>query len=182
MSARYNGLAGCHMMKQRLIGRSRSLKEKWPLLAVCIAIPLFAGVTAGFLTRDSVEIFAALNQPFLSPPGWVFPVVWTILYVLMGISSYLVLTSSGADSEKRMAIILYIIQLFMNVLWPVFFFRHGLYLFSFIWLVLLWAVIYAYIKQAMRLSMAAGIIMIPYLLWVFFAGYLNLGIFWLNQM
>ncbi len=156
------------------------MKEKWTTLAVCIAVPVLLGISAGFLTADSMETFAMLEKPFLSPPGFLFPIVWTVLYVLMGISSYLVITSGAARQEILPALVLYGIQLAMNVIWPILFFRLGWYGISFVWLVLLWAVIYAYTTEAFHISRAAAALMVPYLIWVAFAGYLNLGIALLN--
>ena len=124
-----------------------------------------------------METFEMVNKPPLSPPGWLFPVVWTILYVLMGIASYLVLTSGKPDDIALKA---YGIQLAVNFMWPILFFNLNLYLFSFIWLVALWLLVYQTIRLFWLASKTAGALMIPYLLWITFAGYLNLGIYFLN--
>ena len=151
------------------------------LLVKCIAIPLAVGALAGLLSGGGMGKFAELNKPPLSPPGWLFPVVWTVLYLLMGISSYLVCTS-GAEKEKIAgAISLYFYQLLVNFLWPIFFFDFGWYLFSFFWLLLLWVMIVLLIKRFGQISKPAAYCLVPYLLWVSFAGYLNLGIWWLNR-
>ncbi len=150
------------------------------LLLKCIAIPLLVGAVSALLTRESMEQFARLNKPPLAPPGWLFPVVWTILYILMGISSYLVLTS-GANKEAILhALKLYTYQLLVNFLWSTFFFNLGWYLFAFVWLVLLWVLVLAMIKSFAKISKVAAILNIPYLLWITFAGYLNLAIWLLN--
>ena len=125
-----------------------------------------------------METFEMVNKPPLSPPGWLFPVVWTILYVLMGIASYLVLTSGKPDDIALKA---YGIQLAVNFMWPILFFNLNLYLFSFIWLVALWLLVYQTIRLFWSASITAGALMIPYLLWITFAGYLNLGIYFLNN-
>lgn len=125
-----------------------------------------------------METFEMVNKPPLSPPGWLFPVVWTILYVLMGIASYLVLTSGKPDDIALKA---YGIQLAVNFMWPILFFNLNLYLFSFIWLVALWLLVYQTIRLFWPASKTAGALMIPYLLWITFAGYLNLGIYFLNN-
>ena len=151
------------------------------LLLKCIAIPLLVGAISALLTRGSMEQFARLNKPPLAPPGWLFPVVWTILYILMGISSYLVLTS-GANKEAILhALKLYIYQLLVNFLWSTFFFNLGWYLFAFVWLVLLWILVLAMIKSFYKIDKTAAILNIPYLLWITFAGYLNLAIWLLNS-
>ena len=149
-------------------------------LFICIAIPLIAGGVAGFISKNSMSAFAALNKPPLSPPGWLFPVVWTILYLLMGIASYLILTSDAPQKDIGNALKLYGLQLFFNFLWPFLFFQLELYFFAFIWLVALWLLILATIISFSRISKPTAYLMVPYLLWVTFAGYLNLGIAILN--
>lgn len=154
------------------------MKIQWKRLLLCLAIPLAVGGLAGILTKDSMMQFALVNKPPLSPPGWLFPVVWTILFLLMGLASYLVSRSDSA--QKRPALILYAIQLIVNFFWSIFFFNFEWYLFSFFWLVLLWVLILLTIRAFWRVSPVAGILLIPYLLWVTFAGYLNLAIYLLN--
>lgn len=156
------------------------MKQNRRQLLICIAIPLAAGGLSAWLTRGSMDTFAALNKPPLSPPGWLFPVVWTILFVLMGLASYLVLKSGKPQQKVNRALRLYGIQLGVNFFWSVFFFNLSLYLFSFIWLILLWILILVTTIRFRRLSQPAGMLMLPYLLWVAFAGYLNLGIYLLN--
>lgn len=153
------------------------MKIQWKKLVLCIAIPLAIGGVAGLLTQNGMETFQLLNKPMLSPPGWLFPVVWTILYTLMGIASYLVLTS---EKPNYSALIVYGLQLVINFFWSIIFFNLGAYLFSFIWLVLLWILILVTIILFFRISKTAGTLLLPYLLWVTFAGYLNFGIYLLN--
>lgn len=149
-------------------------------LIICLAIPLVVGGAAGLLTMNSMEAFEALNQPPLSPPGWLFPVVWTVLYVLMGIASYLVSVSDAPHKEKARALWTYGIQLAFNFLWPIAFFNLKWYLFAFLWLVILWILILITALRFGRIRKPAGYLLVPYLLWVAFAGYLNLGIYLLN--
>ena len=156
------------------------LKEKWKQLLICIALPLIVGGISALLTRNSMDTFAALNKPLLSPPGWLFPVVWTILYVLMGIASYLVLTSGKEQRKIKQALWFYKLQLCVNFFWPIYFFVLSVYLFSFIWLLLLWILIIGTTIRFYRITNWAGYLMIPYLLWVTFAGYLNYSIYLLN--
>ena len=156
------------------------LKFNTKLLILCLVIPLAVGGIAALLTGSGMDAFETLNQPPLSPPGWLFPVVWTILYILMGIASYLVLTSGKSQESIRRALVLYGIQLALNFLWPVFFFSLSAYLFAFILLLALWLLILATTVTFYRLSDTAGYLMIPYLIWVTFAGYLNLGVYLLN--
>lgn len=154
-----------------------SVKIEWKNLITCIAIPLAVGSLSALLTQNSMRAFEAMDKPPLSPPGWLFPVVWTILYILMGIASYLVLTSGKPNDD---ALTIYGIQLIFNFFWSILFFNLGLCLIAFIWLVVLWLLILRTTILFFRIVKAAGILLIPYLLWVTFAGYLNLGICLLN--
>ena len=154
------------------------MKIQWKKLLICIVIPLAVGGLSAFLTRDDMQIFESLNQPALSPPGWLFPVVWTILYIMMGIASYLVLVSGKPNEEALQA---YRAQLFFNFLWSIIFFNLEKYLLALLWLVGLWVLILLSIVRFYRISKPAGWLMIPYLLWVTFAGYLNFMIWRLNS-
>ena len=146
------------------------------LLAICIVLPLLVGGLSALLTRDSMMLFQTVKKPPLSPPGWLFPIVWTILYTLTGIASYWVLTGEGTMEEKSKAISAYLYQLVVNFLWSTWFFNLQWYIFAFFWLVLLWILILVTLVRFYRISKPAGYLLVPYLLWVTFAGYLNLGI------
>lgn len=156
------------------------MKFNFKLFIVCMGLPLLVGGLAGLITNDSMMTFQMLNKPALSPPGWLFPVVWTILYILMGISSYLVLASEDNSDNVNIALKFYIIQLAVNFFWPIFFFTFDLYLFSFIWLLQLIALVLITIILFARISKSAAYLQIPYLIWLIFAGYLNLSIYLLN--
>ena len=158
------------------------MNTKIKTLLICIAIPLLVGGLSSFLTRDSMEMFSMINKPPLSPPGILFPIVWTVLYTFMGVASYLILTSNSSAGQIKEALFVYALQLGINFFWSIFFFNNEWYLFSFFWLVLLWIFILRTILLFLPLSKTAGYLMIPYLLLVTFAGYLNLGIWWLNRM
>lgn len=156
------------------------MKINKKLLIICLVIPLAVGGLAALITGGGMKTFETLNKPPLSPPGWLFPVAWTILYILMGIASYLVASSGESSENIRNALTVYGIQLAFNFLWPIIFFGLSAYLFAFIWLVALWLLIFANILIFRRISIPAGWLMTPYLIWVTFAGYLNLGICFLN--
>lgn len=156
------------------------MNSKIKTAIICIAIPLIVGGLSGFISRNSMSTFQQINKPPLSPPGYLFPIVWTILYVLMGIASYLVLSSGSDQEEISKALTTYAIQLVVNFFWSIFFFNFQWYLFSFLWLLLLWLLILRTIILFYRISKPAAYLMIPYLLWVTFAGYLNLAIYFLN--
>ena len=156
------------------------MKIRWKTLLICIAIPLAVGGLSALISGGGMETFNMVEKPPLSPPGWLFPVVWTILYTLMGIASYLVFTA-GADRETTdKALYTYAIQLLVNFFWSIIFFNFHLYLFAFVWLCLLWVLIVLTMVQFWRIKPLAAYLLIPYLLWVTFAGYLNLGIYLLN--
>lgn len=150
---------------------------QWKKLFICIAIPLAVGGLSALLTQNSMKTFEAVTKPPLSPPGWLFPLVWTTLYILMGIASYLVLTS---EKPNRVALTVYGIQLVFNFFWSIIFFNLGLYWFAFLWLIVLWLLILDTTILFYEISKPAGYLMLPYLLWVTFAGYLNFAIFLLN--
>ncbi len=156
------------------------MKINWKKLIICILIPLAVGGLSALLTRDSMSTFESINQPPLSPPAWLFPVVWTILYTLMGIASYLVLESAAAPAQKKSAITAYAVQLAVNFFWSIFFFNMQAYLFSFIWILLLWVLIIVTIVRFSRVSRTAAWLLAPYLVWVTFAAYLNFAIYLLN--
>ncbi len=156
------------------------MKTKTKQLIIAIAIPLIVGALSAWLTMGSMEDFRALNQPPLSPPNWLFPVVWTILYTLMGIASYLVYRNDENPALRKNALTVYAIQLAFNFLWSIVFFNFGWYLFAFIWLIALWILIFINIKQFYQLSKPAAYMLVPYIIWVSFALYLNFGIYLLN--
>ena len=156
------------------------LKINKKLFIICLVIPLAVGGIAALLTGGGMDTFETLNQPPLSPPGWLFPVAWTLLYLLMGLASYLAMESRGPQEIIRRSIALYALQLLFNFLWPIFFFGLKWYLFAFIWLVALWILILLTLIEFRRVSKVSAYLLLPYLAWVAFAGYLNIGIYLLN--
>lgn len=142
-------------------------------LFIAILIPVAIGGIVGFIINPYID-YNSLVQPPLSPPSIVFPIVWTILYVLMGISYYLL--KNPSKKEK----IIYFVQLGVNALWSVFFFIGKFYLFSFIWIVLLDVLVIFMIGIFYHNNKASAYLQIPYLIWILFATYLNLGIYILN--
>ena len=157
------------------------MKLNIPKFLTSLALPLLVGILAGLLSRNAMMDFATITKPPLSPPSILFPIVWTILYTLMGISMYIVSTSNAPTNEISSAKTIHFYQLMVNFLWPIFFFNFGWYLFSFFWLVLLWILVFTMIRKFYAISPISGILNIPYLIWLTFAGYLNLGIWWLNR-
>lgn len=156
------------------------MKNKKLSFFVCVAIPLLVGGLSALVSSKAMENYKGLVQPPLAPPGWIFPVVWTILFVLMGIASFLVLKQGPDRDEVANALKVYGVQLVFNFVWSILFFNLGLYYLAFGWLVMLWVLILVTILQFNSISKAAARLMVPYLLWVTFAGYLNLAIAILN--
>lgn len=155
------------------------MNKNWKKRLICWAIPLAVGGLAALLS-GGMSGYKTLNQPPLSPPGWIFPLVWTALYLLMGEASYRVLVSGKDATLVKKALVAYGIQLFLNFLWPLFFFGGQLYLTAFFVLLLLWVAILITLRWFSQIDELAGDLLIPYLLWVTFAGYLNFGVFLLN--
>lgn len=155
------------------------MKIYWKPLIISILIPLAVGTLSGFITQNSTETYQELIKPALSPPAYVFPVVWTILYILMGISAYLVFITTSKRSKN--ALYIYFVQLVVNFIWPILFFNFGAYLLSFFWLVLLCVLIILMINEMYHVNKLAAFLQIPYLIWVTFAGYLNLSLYLLNR-
>lgn len=155
-------------------------KIQWKTLLISIAIPLIIGLISFLLSGDVASQYGAMEKPTLSPPASVFPIVWTMLYILMGISSYLVVASECDSENKESAVSIYSAQLFFNFFWTILFFKFQLYFFSFLWLMVLWILIVITIMKFYKCVPPAGYLLIPYLVWVTFAAYLNLATALLN--
>lgn len=155
----------------------------WRLL-VSVAIPLAVGGLAALIAGDSMSTFDRFNQPPLAPPAWLFPVAWTILYILMGIACFLVWTHPTdkqiTAKEKTFFFVVYGVQLIFNFFWSIFFFNFGWHIFAFIWLIALWAMILTLVIWGYKNHRGVMWTLLPYLLWVTFAGYLNIMIAILN--
>ena len=155
------------------------MKINWKKLLISLAIPLAVGGLSA-LVSGGMSGYGDLRQPPLAPPGWVFPVVWSILYLLMGYACYRILTSGADRQQVQKALIAYGVQLFLNFLWSPVFFGLEWRLTAFWILLMLWAAVYITIRKFTRINERAGDLLLPYLLWVTFAGYLNLGVYFLN--
>ena len=153
-------------------------KTRIPLLLACIAIPVMTGIVSSLICGDAMRMFDTLDQPALSPPAWLFPAAWTILYVLMGIASYLIVISD--DPGKTHVLALYAIQLFFNFCWSPLFFLAQQYWLALGWLVVMWALVALLILRARKINPASAALLVPYILWCTFATYLNAGIAILN--
>ncbi len=149
-------------------------------LALCLLLPLAAGAASAALSAGGMAEFSQIKKPPLTPPGWVFPVVWTALYLSMGAASYIVSRSRAPREHISCALTVYGCQLALNFFWPILFFVVKLYLTAFFWLTALWLAVLGTFAIFKKLSSAAGFLILPYLIWVTFAGYLNLGVYILS--
>ena len=154
-------------------------------LIIAIAIPLAVGMLSSFITKDAMMSFNAMKKPPLAPPGILFPIAWTILYILMGISSYIIYVYDAKNDTsslnlKNKCLSLYAIQLIFNFFWSIIFFKFKLYIFAFAWLVILWILVFKLMRESKKISKVASYLLIPYLAWMAFAAYLNIGIIILN--
>ena len=152
--------------------------KKFVPYIVSVGISLGIGGLSAFLTKDSMPIYSAINRPKLSPPGEIFPIVWSVLFVLMGIAAALIWCSNGRKLDS--ALLFYGAQLVFNFCWTLIFFNFRAYLFAFIWLAVMLALIILTVINYKKVAPLAAYLQIPYLLWVTFAGYLNLMIYILN--
>ena len=145
-------------------------------IAICEAV----GFLAGILTRQGTKIYAQTAiKPPLTPPGWLFPVVWVVLYALMGIgAARITLTPSSAGRSRGLNLM--VTQLVVNFFWPLLFFNAGVYGFALLWLLLLWGLVLWMILVWRKAEPLAAWLQIPYLLWLSFAVYLNAGVWYLN--
>ena len=151
--------------------------SKFKIYAKAILIPVIVGGIVGLIISGSID-YNTLQKPFLSPPSILFPIVWTILYILMGIS-YGILQSNQLVGKEIDTI--YYLQLAVNALWSIIFFTLKWRLFAFIWIILLDVLVIIMIKKFYDKNKTAGLLQIPYIIWTLFATYLNLGVYLLNR-
>ncbi len=154
--------------------------KKWKPYIIGIVISLGIGILSGLLSRDGMKLYReAIVKPALSPPAILFPVAWTILYTLMGISAAMIWQSEPSGARTR-GLNLFAVQLIVNFFWSLIFFNAQAFGFAAIWLVLLWVLVLLMILTFRKVSMKAAWLQMPYLLWLTFAAYLNFGVFLLN--
>lgn len=157
------------------------MQAKFKPYCFFILTALGAGVLSAFLIRNDLSLYTHVKKPALSPPAALFPIVWTALYILMGISGARVYLQKAEYAYETMdALFLYTYQLILNFLWPVIFFHMRTFLFAFLWLIVLWSAVLRMLFKFSVLDAAAAYLQIPYFLWVTFAGYLNFMIYLLN--
>ena len=156
-------------------------KRNWKVYVFWILLAESVGILSGLLSMDSMKQYADFEiKPPLSPPEWLFPVVWTILFAFMGIGAariYLLAPSA----ERSRGLNLMVVQLVVNFFWPLLFFNAQAYGFAFFWLLLLWGLVLWMILTFKKIDPLAAVLQIPYLLWLTFAAYLNAGVWYLNR-
>lgn len=148
------------------------------ILIISILIPIIVGLLSYFFTEESMTQYNYFTKPSISPPTIIFPIVWTILYVLMGISSYRIYISKKTGSGS--ALLLYALQLIFNFFWSIIFFNYSNYLFAFIWLIIMIILIICMIFKFYKIDKFSAYLQIFYLLWSLFAAYLNFSVYLLN--
>ena len=157
------------------------MKKPWKTYLLWILLAEAAGGLSGWLTREGTKAYSqTIVQPPLSPPGWVFPVVWTILFALMGIGAARIYLAPPSNDRSR-GLNLFISQLVVNFFWSPIFFNLQAFSFAFFWLLLLLGLALAMTLTFRKSDTAAATLQIPYLLWLTFAAYLNLGVWYLNR-
>ena len=154
--------------------------SNWKTYAFWIILCEAVGALAGWISAGGIEVYSALaNKPPLTPPQWVFPVVWSILYALIGISAARI-SLTPPSKERNRGLNLFTAQLIVNFFWPLLFFNAQAFGFALIWLILLWVLVLAVILTFRKIDKTAAWLLIPYLLWLTFAVYLNAGVYILN--
>lgn len=153
-------------------------KINWKRLIIITIITFLVGSFFSFFTMNNMSAFKELEKP-INVPAIIFPIVWSILYLLMSISCHIITESN--DKNKDKAVIWYGINLVVNSLWSLIFFGFGTYLLSFIWIILLLIIVIIMMAKFYNINKKAAYLNIPYILWIIFAGYLNFGIYLLNR-
>ena len=155
------------------------MKKKFSIVSFIIfmIIPIATGLLASYVTSDNMMLYENIIKPPFAPPAIVFPIVWSVLYILMGVSSYLIYL----NTNRYGLLFTYFLSLFVNFFWPIIFFNWQEFGFAFIWILLLWLLIIFTIIDYFKASKIAAILQIPYLLWVTFAAILNFSIWFLNK-
>lgn len=157
------------------------VKKQWKTYALWIVFCVAVGTLSGLLSADATAQYNALAaKPPLSPPSWVFPVVWMILFILMGVSASRIYLLPDTRDRAR-ALNLFLIQITVNFFWSLLFFNAQAYGFAFLWLLLLWLLVFLMIRAFSMLDVKAAWLQVPYLLWITFAAYLNAAVWLINK-
>lgn len=155
------------------------MKNKKLMSFLIVLTPLLIGACSAFLSSDAMKEYATLNKPFLAPPAIVFPIAWTILYLLMGIGAAIIYTQEKTQ-YRSIGLALHGAQLILNFFWSLIFFNMKAYMFAFICLIILWLIVFSMLQNYKQISSTAFFLNVPYIVWLTFAGYLNLAVAILN--
>lgn len=153
------------------------LRKRWPTLVLILLLTLGGGATVGLLTRGSMSVYSQIAKPAFAPPSWLFPIAWSILYAAMSVSLWLAIRK---DAPSRATIVLYIVQLAVNLAWPFIFFTLQAFGLAFWWLIVLLALVIWLMIRAFRTGPAAGWLLVPYAAWTAFAAVLSFAVARLN--
>ncbi len=145
-----------------------------------ILITLGIGFASSQLIPNSEEFYQQLSLPSFAPPAWLFGVVWTVIYILMGISVARISSLHEKDASVARALRLYLVQLVVNFMWPIIFFRYEALFLAFVWILLLLVLVIKMYRMFKEIDPVSALLLIPYILWLLFATYLNFGILVLN--
>lgn len=156
------------------------MKKNKYITIIFIFLPLAIGLLSFLITGKDMDLYSQINKPFLAPPKWLFPIVWSILYLLMGLSSAFVYENKDKSNLRKTGLLIHFVQLGLNFLWSIIFFSMKLYFFAFIWLLMLWLSVFFMLMVYKKISKPAYILNIPYIVWLTLAGYLNFAVFILN--
>ncbi|MCR1949497.1 MULTISPECIES: TspO/MBR family protein [Clostridium] len=151
-------------------------------LIINILIPVVSGFIVGYLNKNSMTTYETLKKPFFNPPAIVFPIVWSILYILMGIAAYRIYMRNKQGIDDKGAYFFYLVQLIFNLMWSFIFFTFRLYAISFFWIIILFVLVIITFIKFIKVDKIAAILLTPYMLWLVFAGVLNYFIWLLNEM
>jgi len=161
---------------------AKSAGKRLTVLIFSLAVCIIAGYIAAYYTAPSLPWFAKLVKPDLTPPDWVFQPVWTVLYIMMGLSLYRVLMASDSKRERFLGIAFFVFQLILNMTWSYLFFGLHSIFFGFVCIIALWAILLCTVIQLLRFSVSAAALLLPYLFWVTFVAFLNYLIMTLNPI
>lgn len=159
---------------------ARNMKKKTIVSILLVVLPVLVGLASAILTKDMMTEYGALEKPFLSPPTIVFPIAWTILYLLMGFASALIYTKEEYSEYRSIGLTLHCVQLVLNFFWSIIFFNLKQYLVAFVCLIIMWLVVFSMMSNYKKISKTAFFLNVPYIVWLTFAGYLNLAVAIIN--
>jgi len=151
-------------------------------LIVNILIPILGSFIVGYINRNSIDTYRSLKKFFLNPPDIAFVIVWEVLYLLMGIAAYRIYIKNKSSIDDKGAYFFYLVQLILNFMWSFIFFTFRLYGISFLWIILLFIFVLITFIKFIRIDINSGLLLIPYMLWLIYAGVLNYFIWFFNEM